>query len=377
MVCFFKQVDLQHTDPDTLTLSNGLITREFALAPNFGTVEYRSDYSTRSMLRTVTPEAAVTLDGQTYNIGGLSAASGTKHAYLNRSSLSLQADPNAFKYSKHSQSMPVAPFHWEPGLRASPKNANWPPKGLHLQVDFTAPPTVKLPQHKDVQVSLHYELYQGVPILAKWVSVSYSNASVVEPVRVNSVTVEYLATQKPYVPWSYGPMPAPWEHGNGITGSWLYVETSELHNSAIQWINDAQIAASPGADEPVLTCTAQPGVLLSNITSNSIYLTRYESFRAVELVTDSTDRERVALSRHRLTRLLNPQTQENPIFFHATNTTPAGFQQGVDQMVDVGFEMYIYSFGSGFNLENTDPNNLKQIKSNIDYAHSKGVEVGG
>ena len=368
---------LKAPDPTTLTLSNGLVIREFTLAPNFGTVAYQSDYSTRSILRTVTPEAMITLDGQAYNIGGLSVASGTNHAYLNRSSLSLQADPNAFKYSKFSQTVPAAPFHWEPGLRFSPKHVDWPPKGLHLQVDFTAPTLVKLPQHKDVQVSLHYELYQGVPILAKWLSVSYSNTTDADPVHINSVTVEYLATQKPYAPWNYGTMPHPWERGSGITGSWLYVETSELHSSTIQWINDAQIATSPGADEPVLACTSQPGVLLSNNPTQSYFLTEYESFRAVELVTDSTDIERVALSRHRLTRLLNPQTQENPIFFHATNTTPAGFQQGVDQMGEVGFEMYIYSFGSGFNLENTDPNYMKQIKANIDYAHSKGVEVGG
>ena len=44
-----------------------------------------------------------------------------------------------------------------------------------------------------------------------------------------------------------------------------------------------------------------------------------------------------------MTRLLSPQTMENPIFFHATNTSQY-FKQQIDQMAEVGFEMLIYSF---------------------------------
>ena len=97
----------------------------------------------------------------------------------------------------------------------------------------------------------------------------------------------------------------------------------------------------------------------------------------LQFVTDTSDRERVALSRHRMTRLLAPQTQENPIFFHSTNNTPVGFKAGIDQMTEVGFEMYIYSFGSGFNLESTDPGFIEQIATDIAYAKTKGIEVGG
>ena len=60
-----------------------------------------------------------------------------------------------------------------------------------------------------------------------------------------------------------------------------------------------------------------PGVLMANIPTVSSYLTQFDSFRVLELITDTDDRERVGLSRHRMTRLLAPHTQENPIFFHA------------------------------------------------------------
>ena len=357
-----------------MILSNGLITREFLLSPNFGTVGFRSESTGRSILRTIATEANITLDGIQYNIGGLSTTSST-HVYLNRSSMVITADPNAFQYTRYSQSEPLAPFHWEPGLRFSPMTGNWPPKGLHLQVDFKAPANVKIPQHADVTVSMHYEMYQGVPIIAKWMSISIDE-NTKSPVEINSVVVEYLPVQKPYAPWDYGFLSKPWELGSGMTGSWLYVETDQAHGTDIDFIDDPLMSA--GASEPILRCTyypSGPGVILGNGTYKT--MTEFESFRVIELVTDTDDRERVGLSRHRLTRLLNPQTQENPIFFHATNNTSSGFKQGIDQMAEVGFEMYIYSFGSGFSLESTSSVYLQEIKENIEYAKSKGIEVGG
>jgi hypothetical protein len=60
-------------------------------------------------------------------------------------------------------------------------------------------------------------------------------------------------------------------------------------------------------------------------------------------------------------RLLAPHTQENPIFFHMTSSNSTLIHNVVDQMVDVGFEMLIYSFGSGFNIESNDPKYLKKV----------------
>jgi hypothetical protein len=359
-------------------LSNGLITREFVSKPNWGTINYRSDSASRSILRTIAPEAFITLDGYEYAIGGLSALSPVSD-YLNRSSLVLQADPNAFQYvSNLYHSSTTSTFHWEPGLRNSPKNVNWPPKGKHIQADFKAPSNVKVPEHANVMVSLHYEMYVGVPIMSKWMTIQYANTSESMPIVVNSVVVENLPVDKPYVPWDYDPINNPWQIGSGMTSSWLYVETDESHVSKVSWVADPKAVA--GAVDISLVCTyydGGPGIKMADVKGNRIYLTTFDSFRVIELITDTDDRERVALSRHRLTRLLNPQTQESPIFFHSTNNTPAGFEHGIKQMVEVGFEMYIYSFGSGFNMETYDITYLNQIRDNIKYAKSKGIEVGG
>ena len=38
--------------------------------------------------------------------------------------------------------------------------------------------------------------------------------------------------------------------------------------------------------------------------------------------------------------------------------------------------MIIYSFGSGFQIESSDPSYISKIKTSIDYAKRYGIEVG-
>ena len=365
-------------DGSYITMTNGLITRRFVTKPAFGTVDFRSEVKDQSILRMITVETNITLDDVLYPVGGLHAAMGTL-AFLNRSALNLTVAPNAFVFASYDTVAPTAPFHWEPGLRHSPQSANWPPKGLRLRVKFHPPSSAK-PEHANVVVYLNYEMYVGIPLLAKWVTVEYDGDS---PIMVNCVIVEYLSTQKPYALFSYSPLPHPWEHGPGATGSWLYIQTNEPHGTRCSWeYEPTGVKGKPadyGADEPSLNCTYEigPGVIMANQSLDKFALAQFDSFRVFELVTDSADRERVGLSRHRLLRLLAPQTQENPIFFHGTDSTSIGFKIAVEQMAAVGFEMFIYSFGSGFNLEHTDPDYIQRIADQIHFARDLGIEVGG
>ena len=94
---------------------------------------------------------------------------------------------------------------------------------------------------------------------------------------------------------------------------------------------------------------------------------------------DSTDKERSGLAVRRMKRLLAPAAQENPIFMHLTAnpTDTKAVEAAIDQMQEVGFEMIIYSFGSGFQIESSDPGYISKIKASIDYAKSHGnIEVG-
>ena len=303
--------------------------------------------------------------------------------YLNRTGISYQVDPTSFHYLSHTTSLPVAPFHWELGLRNSPSDSKWPPEGLILQVLFGPPAGVKRPEHANVTVLVSYEMYVGIPLMAKWVSVVYIGLS---PVRIDGCTVEYLATQKPYALFSFEDYPWPFEPNfETITSSWLFVDLSVSayaygYGGAISWgLASNQYS---GADQPYLSVyySSGPGVFMAGKCGRKGLrdfpqptLTQFDSFRALLLVTDSSDRERVSLSRARMTRVLTPQTQENPIFFHLTNVGQSAFISTINQSAHVGFEMFVFSFGASSDLENVSPDYVADIELYVDY----GIEVGG
>jgi hypothetical protein len=62
---------------------------------------------------------------------------------------------------------------------------------------------------------------------------------------------------------------------------------------------------------------------------------------------------------------------------HVRNSDPESVHAAIDQCANVGFEMVIMTFGSGFDIENETPAYRMQMKALADYAHSKGIALGG
>jgi hypothetical protein len=102
----------------------------------------------------------------------------------------------------------------------------------------------------------------------------------------------------------------------------------------------------------------------------------FESFRAFVLVHDSTDRERRGLAVRRFKRMLAPWATENPLMHHLLDSRPEAVRRAIDQAAEVGFEMVILSFGSGFDAENESPEHLAIWKDLADHARSRGVDLG-
>jgi len=69
--------------------------------------------------------------------------------------------------------------------------------------------------------------------------------------------------------------------------------------------------------------------------------------------------------------------QENPILMHVRSAKPEVVRAAVDQCADVGFEIVILTFGSGFEIEKESPDYLQQLKELADYARGKGIALGG
>ena len=62
---------------------------------------------------------------------------------------------------------------------------------------------------------------------------------------------------------------------------------------------------------------------------------------------------------------------------HVVSVDPKVVKAAIDQGAEVGFEMVILTFGSGLNMENASDRNCARMKELADYAHSKGIELGG
>lgn len=554
-------------DGREMELNNGLVRRAFRLKPDAATVAYDNLMTGESIIRSVRPEAVLTFDGARYHVGGLIGQ--PIHSYLDAAWIDrLEADPGAFRFAGLKEGRTEARFAWKKHPEWMPQDMPWPPPGVALTLEFTAPPgmgqgprplkelfadnftqlapdwklhlskrhdrtsfrnegkpgeimacentcafaerawpegavavqclvdpgtdksaswgpglalvfarsTVRLnlrpgkgsfgllagggeselgrpeagkPYHlrlrllpprvlceasldgnkwekiadveangspravrigkmgrdggpadydgesgnlercrvgdfkilgwadspssnsgKGVVVEVHYELFDGLPLLSKWVVVRNEGTNAV---RLNSCTSEILAAVEHE---SYVDANPRWDWPN------LYVETdyafggmgSKGGNRGVHWMPDPAYKSQVNYElkTPCLLECRPPLGPDQIIPPGG----RFESLRAFELAQDSTDRERRGLAQRRMYRTIAPWVTENPVLMHVRSARADAVKLAIDQCADVGFEMVIMTFGSGFNFESRDKAYQAKIKELADYGRAKGIALG-
>ena len=353
--------------PFEVVLTNGLISRTFRLSPNAATVGFDNLMTGASMLRAVEPEASVRINGTQWDIGGLVGQ--IERGYLLPEWIdSLVSDPHSLQFSGFEVGPTRERFPWIPKRWSA--NLPWPPPGVSLTLNFETPPA----ESPRIKVAVHYEMYDGIPLVAKWLSVSNLD---VRSVRLNSFTNEILAAveQQSSVGGSLQELPKP---------QYLYVESEYAFNGSMEaglsdrtvhWRTDTSYTSQVnyGLQIPCLL-EVKPDIGPDvDVQPQGTFV----GFRTFELVYDSYDRERRGMAKRRMCRTLAPWATENPIFLHLTSTDPEVVKRAVDQCVAVGFEMIILSFGSGLDMEDESPANIEKFRSLAVYAHTKGIEIGG
>ncbi|MEN6312025.1 MAG: alpha-galactosidase, partial [Acidobacteriota bacterium] len=349
----------------TIELSNGLISRTFRLKPAAATVDFRNLVTGEAILRAVRPEAEIVVDGKPYPVGGLE--SGDNNAYVEPARLAgRKARPGSFRFRSYETGPIRERFAWK--RRRVSEGRPWPPAGLTLTLHFDTPEGGPA----GLAVSVVYELYDGLPLVSKRIVVRNGGP---KPVRLNSFKSEILAAV---------------ESESAVTtpGRW---EPPALHvESDYSFLSDtpglAVRATSHWEVDPTYTSQVNyqlqtPCLLESkpplgpdvDIAAGSTF----ESFTTWELAFDATDRERRGLALRKMYRTIAPWATENPILMHLISSDPAVIRSVVDQCAEAGFEMLILSFGSGLDMESEDPAYLAKFKEVADYAHGKGIEIGG
>ena len=352
----------------TISLSNGLIRRSWRVTPNGACVAFDNLMTGHSMLRAVRPEARVTINGKAISVGGLVGQPNL--AFLSTDWLdSMKSAPAALPLVAVRTGKPAARIAWGRRRHHAP-DVVWPPQGVYLSMEFRPQQTDDL----DYAVTVHYEMYDSIPVMSKWITVTNEAAA---DLMVDRFRVEELAVVE-HANWvetrSDVQVPKPEN---------LHVETdfafggftpANANRHTIRWATD------PDFKTQVNYQLQTPCLLVVEPTDGPAQKVApgetFTSFRTFELVYDNGDRERRGLALRRMYRTLAPWITENPITHHLLSSKPDQVRRAIDQADEVGFEAIIMSFGSGFDMENTDEEYLKTWTEVADYAESKGIELG-
>ncbi len=348
-----------------IVLDNGLIRRTFRLAPNGATAGFDNLMTGASVIRTVKPEALVSLDGKEYPVGGLVGQ--PEQGYLLPEWIDgLKSDPGAFGFVSFEVGQTQTTMPWKRPRNA--ENRPWPPPGIALTLHFEGPGD----DLKGLRVAVHYELYDGLPLLSKWLT--FENGAS-RTVTLDKFTGEILATVEADSAVDVRQQ-RDWRLPNlTLMSDYSFAGMDFVTGTrAIEWLADPTYTSQVNYElkSPVVVVSRSPVGPDQRLAPGE----RFESFRTYVLVHDSDGRERQGLAVRRLHRALSPWVTENPIMMHVRSADTKTFRNAVDQCAEVGFEMIIYTFGSGLNMESEDPAYLAKIKADVDYAHSKGLEVG-
>jgi len=364
--CTIKAGVYKSEDKKDIILFNGLVKRTFRIQPNVACIDYINLSNGQQLLRAVKPEATIEIDGTDYNVGGLYGQ--TENAYLLPSWLNnFSAHENDFHFTSYAVS-DIQPFiHW--------KQKGWgmnthQPTGKRISFIYKS----SLAALNNIIVTVHYELYDGIPLIVKWVSVENKSSN---NITIGKVVNEELALV---------------EEESAVVGSaeqmkkqdGIYVETNYAFNNAMRYDISDQTThwKADSAYTSQVNYNYQTPCLLEvypeKVTAVELKPgADFNSVRTHELLMDSYDRERRGLCIRKMYRTAAPWTTANPIFMHLISKNDADVKTAIDQCAATGYEALILSFGSHCNMEDTSAANLQKWKALSDYAHSKGIMIGG
>ena len=360
---YVANIDVSEDGKDVV-LGNGLVERVFRVEPNVACTGYKNLVTGQQLLRAVKPEAELFIDGKKYNIGGLYGQK--EHAYLLPEWIdNFTSDENDFQHVSYSESEIKPYINW--------KQTFWAGKNSQLSGK-----TLTFLYHsknlEGIEVAVHYELYDGLPLIVKWLSIKNGSD---KPVEIGKVVNEKLALveEESAVVGSSEEMKK--QHG-------IYVETNYAFNNAMRYDISDQTThwKTDSAYTSQVNYSFQTPCLLEVYPEKvtAVALSPGESFKSVrthELLMDSYDRERRGLAIRKMYRTVAPWTSQNPIFMHLVSKNDEEVKNAISQCAATGYEALILSFGSHCNMEDTTSANIQKWKELARIAHENGIKIGG
>ena len=352
-------------DKKNIILYNGLVKRSFRVTPNVACTDFKNMSNGQQLLRAIRPEAIVTIEGVPYEVGGLHGQS--EKAYLQEEWIDSLTKGLGDFVIKSVEVTDIKPsIQWKKNTWGSVNKF-----GTGKMISFTYDSPFK--NLYAVEVVVHYEIYDGIPLIVKWVSVINNKD---RPLIVNRIVNESLGLVEEESAVVGSPDQMKKQHG-------IYVETNYAFNNAMRydisdqtthWLTDSTYTSQVNYNYQT-PCVLE--VYPEKV--NAVSLSPGENMNSVrthELLMDSYDRERRGLMIQRMYTTVAPWTTQNPIFMHLVSKNDDQVINAVDQCAATGYEALILSFGSHCNMEDTSVSNVLKWKKLADYAHSKNILIG-
>jgi len=355
----------------SVTISNNLVSRRFSLSPDGATTGFSNLMTGNELIRAIKPEAILTINGEEIIVGGLTGQ--PVNNFLTEEWIrEMKADPaSPLKLEGYETCEIEERLAWKKRPEWMAEDLSWPPRGK--KIDFTYSPIDTSSGPVRIKVVVHYEIYDGLPLICKWVTVMNESD---KEITIDSFVSELLALTEE-------------ESAVGDKQNWIlpniYVESDyafggsmsseSCYEKSVWWLPDPDyktIVNYNRIQPSLLECRPATGPAEKVSPGGS-----FDTFRTWILVNDRWDRERRGLAQRKMYRTIAPWITENPIFMHLRYSDDESVKKAVDQCAETGFEKIILSFGSGFNIEDTSLANLDRYRELANYAHSRGINLGG
>jgi hypothetical protein len=366
-----------------IMLGNGLVSRTFLVTDNnLGCASLRRSDKNLEFVRAIKPEVRIAFNGQWTDIGGLTGA--PDKAFITPEWFGqLQARPGAFTLTGMSVGGCVKPYEWQPKCNA-PADIAWPAKGQRVTFHFVSPADSQL------AVDVHYEIYDGLPVMMKTFTVHNRAAKelVITKFEGEHLAVQPTVSRMLHVESDYSFGAANFnEQGSAlgihISGGDPKFKEYSYGAGTTRFTRDPDWGsmATLNPAEDLFLDNPESALLLSRPTVGPNWTVKpgedFAAFRTFEILNDTTERERFHLAQRRFYRKLAPQSNEKQLEVHAPVTRDLKVLGPLmDQMAELGFEMLqAPEHPGGFNYADSSERNIAPMKALCDYGRTKGIRV--
>lgn len=216
---------------------------------------------------------------------------------------------------------------------------DYPPKGKAINVFY---------KYNDLIVTVHYEIYDGIPTIGKKVTIKNMGDSTIN---IDNIFTDIMAIKNV---------------------DSLFVDSN--FNSAMEFLGlDMTVYAK-------LYARYNYGILeFSPKYRMNVNLAKGETVDSIiayetSFVADYYEARLIEVKN--VYKVLAPWILDCALFFHLLSNDSKMIKKTVDQCAEVGLEMIIQSFGSGVEMESKNKRYLNKIKDAYEYGHSKNIRMG-